>query len=228
MTKIIFGIFAHPDDESFGPSGTLLQETRSGSELHLITITNGSSGTNPDNHPNLGDIRLQEWHNAGTLIGASGMHHLGYSDGNLNNKNMIEIGEKIIDIVLQTIKNVDIDTEIEFMSMDTNGITGHIDHIVAARATLWVFYKLKHQDPRFKQTRLACISEAENPSTNIDWLYMEKGRPEAEIDETVDATQLRQMLIEIIRTHKSQRNDGESHIKNRGDQLGIDHFIVKK
>ena len=37
MKKIIFGIFAHPDDEAFGPSGTLLLETRSGTELHLIT-----------------------------------------------------------------------------------------------------------------------------------------------------------------------------------------------
>ena len=32
MNKIIFGIFAHPDDEAFGPSGALLKAVREGAE----------------------------------------------------------------------------------------------------------------------------------------------------------------------------------------------------
>ena len=44
MKRVIFGIFAHPDDEAFGPSGTLLMETKAGTELHLITLTLGEAG----------------------------------------------------------------------------------------------------------------------------------------------------------------------------------------
>ena len=77
MKKVIFGIFAHPDDEAFGPAGTLIQEVQNGSELHLITITAGEAGSNPDNYDDLGQIRLEEWRRSGELIGATTMTHLG-------------------------------------------------------------------------------------------------------------------------------------------------------
>ena len=59
MQKILFGIFAHPDDEAFGPVAALLDEVEKGTELHLITLTGGENGTNPDNLDNLGEVRLQ-------------------------------------------------------------------------------------------------------------------------------------------------------------------------
>ncbi|HEU4830759.1 MAG TPA: PIG-L family deacetylase, partial [Candidatus Saccharimonadales bacterium] len=111
MKKIIFGIFAHPDDEAFGPAGTLLLETRAGTELHLVTLTAGDAGTNPDNHTDLGKVRLEEWRKAGQLIGASSMHSLKYKDGQLNNLSMIEVGHEIIDLVDKAIDK-DPNTEI--------------------------------------------------------------------------------------------------------------------
>lgn len=75
MSKLVFAIFAHPDDESFGPSGTLLMEAQSGAKVHLISLTAGESGVNPDNQPDLKAIRLNEWNDAGQLIGASGLHY---------------------------------------------------------------------------------------------------------------------------------------------------------
>ncbi len=60
MNKIIVGIFAHPDDEAFGCSPTLIKEASEGSEIHLITLTAGENGCNPDGHNSLGDIRLEE------------------------------------------------------------------------------------------------------------------------------------------------------------------------
>jgi len=134
MKKIIVGIFAHPDDEAFGPAGTLLQETKNGTELHLITLTAGDAGTNPDNVPDLGAVRLQEWKAAGGLLGAKSMEFFGYKDGQLNNNSMIEIGHRIIRHVQEILAEAPADTTVEFMSLDLNGYTGHIDHIVAARA----------------------------------------------------------------------------------------------
>lgn len=225
MRKIIFGIFAHPDDEAFGPSGTLLLETRAGAELHLVTLTAGDAGTNPDNLPDLGKVRLSEWQAAAKLIGASSTHFFGYNDGQLNNLAMIEIGDSIIKLVKSLVTD-ESDIEIEFMTTDLNGITGHIDHIVAARAACFAFYKLKQVDKRFTKIRLSCIPSQSMQKQNTDWLFMESGREENEIDELVDARSVQNEIIQIIRTHHSQRSDGESHIARQGDNLGMNYFIV--
>ncbi len=227
MKKIIFGIFAHPDDEAFGPSGALLLEAKAGNDIHLITLTLGDAGTNPDNVPDLSVVREEEWRKAGGLIGAKSMHYLGYKDGQLNNLSMIEIGDKLISLVsLLTADEAD-DVVIEFMSLDTNGFTGHIDHIVAARAACFAFYRLKVADPRVRRIRLACIGNEDLPTINTDWLYMEAGRQPEEIGDTTDARMHQAEIRAIIRAHYSQRHDAENHINRSQDKLGINYFIVK-
>jgi LmbE family N-acetylglucosaminyl deacetylase len=228
MKKIIFGIFAHPDDEAFIVAGTLLKETQAGSQVHLICLTDGASGTNPDNDnvANLGEARLEEWRRAGQLLGAASMHYLGYSDGQLNNLALLEVAGKIEAIVHELA--YDGQTQIEFMAFDFNGLTGHIDHIVASRAAALAFYQLKANDSRFTKLRLACLPETLYPTTNVDWLYMEAGQTAGEIDETVDARDMRDKILEVIHTHHSQRHDGETMIKTFGDQLGLNYFVVKE
>lgn len=227
MKKILFALFAHPDDEAFGPCGTLLAEAHAGTEIHLILLTSGDAGTNPDNHEDLGTVRLQEWQTAGKLIGATSMRYLGYKDGQLTNHSMIEISQRVIGIITDTLATTPNNIHIELLTNDLNGITGHIDHIVAARAACHVFYQMKQRDKRFKRIRLACLSHQDAPTFNTNWLYMEPGRTKEEIDETIDNSALRDEIIAIIRTHYTQRHDGDYCIAWHGDQLGVDHFIVK-
>jgi LmbE family N-acetylglucosaminyl deacetylase len=227
MKKIIFALFAHPDDEAFGPSATLLLEARAGAELHLILLTSGDGGTNPDNHDDLGAVRLREWRAAGARMNAHAMHYLGYKDGQLNNHSMIEINQRVIELITPIIKDTPADTVIEFITNDLNGVTGHIDHIVAARAACQVFYSMKQHDQRFRRLRMSCLAREDAPNMNTNWLYMEAGRAADEIDEIIDARSVRDDITQIIRAHHTQRADGEYHITRRGDRLGLDHFIVK-
>jgi LmbE family N-acetylglucosaminyl deacetylase len=228
MKKIIFGIFAHPDDEAFVPAGTLLLETRSGAELHLIALTAGDAGMNPDNTEDLAATRLKEWRKAGELIGATSMNCLQYKDGTLGNNDMIAISEQIISRVQQTISdNTSEETQIEFMSLDFNGLTGHIDHIVAARATCFAFYKLKQTSASITRLRLACLPVTAMPNVNTDWIFREPGHLLSEIDETVDVSSVHDEMLEIIHTHLSQRADGEQYIDERGSELDVNYFMVK-
>ena len=227
MKKIIFGIFAHPDDEAFGPAGALLAETQAGNELHLITFTVGDAGTNPDAVPDLGAVREKEWHAAGQLLGASSMHFLGYKDGHLDNQVMIEATDRIIALVKATVADAPADTSIEFMSLDLNGYTGHVDHIVAARAACLAFYRLKKEDDRFSRVLLACVPADVSPTINTDWIFMEPGRTSSEIDEIVDARHLKEDILRVMNTHVSQRADRDYTIKSQGDALGLNYFIVK-
>lgn len=227
MKKIIFGIFAHPDDEAFGPAGTLLMEADTGTEVHLITLTAGNSGMNPDNEADLATVRLQEWKRAGQLIGAEGMHALGYKDGTLSNQDMITVGQELIELISVVIKDEPADTQIELMSMDLNGVTGHIDHIVAGRSACYAFYRLKAQDTRFTRIRLACLSAQQTPKLDTSWIFMEAGRTDDEIDEIVDASSHQDQLRDIVAAHHTQRADGETYLRTMGDQLGMNYFIVK-
>lgn len=225
MHKVIFGIFAHPDDEAFGLAGTLLVEKAAGNEVHLICATAGENGTNPDNVPDLGATRLAEWRSAGQLIGADSMHHLGYEDGRLSNSVYLEIADKIQRIIAPIITDRP-DVEIEFMSIDLNGITGHIDHIVIARVASYLFYRLKGSDSRITRLRLACAPKDRLPTHTCDWLYMEAGRTKQEIGERVDARVHLDTIREIIAAHHSQRTDSATHLKS-GDKVAINYFIVK-
>lgn len=226
MKKIIFGIFAHPDDEAFGPAGTLLMEARAGTEVHLTTLTLGEAGCNPDSAPSIKDLRESEWREAGKRIGAMKMNCLGYADGKLSNASMVEIGNTLVDLLTETLKELPSDVDVELMTIDLNGVTGHIDHIVAARATCWAYYTLKRQDNRLKRLRLVCLPIAHAPEPNIDWVYMEPGRRADEIDEIVDATAYREQIIHVMRAHHSQRVDCEYHLRTFGDSIGMNYFRI--
>ena len=224
MQKILFGIFAHPDDEAFGPAGTLISEVQNGTTLHLITLTDGSNGQNPDNHTDLGEVRLQEWHTAGELLGASSMHHLGYTDGSLCNIDHINIAKQISEIVTQTTNNLS-DIHVEFIVFDLNGFTGHIDHIVASRSACLAFYRLRNDGLPMSRVRLFCWSREDQPSIDTGFVFMEQGRRKDEIHETVDAKQYLDTIHQVMQAHHTQRKDCEWTKKKRGNNLGIDYFI---
>src|SRR5690606_18675117 len=120
MKKIIFGIFAHPDDEAFGPCGTLLTETRAGAELHMFTLTSGEAGQNPDGAPDLGAVRDAEWRTAAKLIGATSMLNLRMRDGRLNNATMQLASSRILQIVRDTVRSHSTPVEAEIITFEPN------------------------------------------------------------------------------------------------------------
>lgn len=231
MQKIIFGIFAHPDDEAFGPCGTLILESQGGAELHLITLTdgNGQKSANPDNVPDLGDVRLEEWKSCAKQLGAHSTHHLGYRDGKLNNDDQPEICRQIEQIVATTIENRASESyEIEFMSFDLNGVTGHIDHIVTSRSVCQSFYSLKARGIPVSRIRLFCLTRTQFPRHDTSFVFMEAGRNDDEIDETIDASSVIDTIYTAMNCHKSQRADQMTLIDKLGDAIAINHFIIKQ
>lgn len=228
MKKVIFGIFAHPDDEAFGPCGTLIQEVKNGSDVHLLLLTYGDAGQNPDNVPDLAAVREREWREAGAAIGATSLRGLGYSDGHLDNIAMQTIATEVEPLVASTIAQYEMPISVEFITLEPNGLTGHIDHIVAARMASFVFYRLKSTGAPLSSIRFYCNSETTAPIHTTDWIYADKGHPEHEIDETIDARHLREQILAVMGCHTTQRADCEHYQTLQGDRLGVDHFIVKQ
>ena len=71
--KRLLAIVAHPDDESFGPGGTLAKYAGEGVEVHLLCATRGESGRHKPGERSqgskLGDIREKELRGAAEVLG---------------------------------------------------------------------------------------------------------------------------------------------------------------
>jgi len=227
VKRILFGIFAHPDDEGFGPSGTLIQEVKSGTELHLICATEGEAGNNPDNLPNLGEVRRDEWQKSCDLIGASSCLQLGYPDSGLSNQYYLEIADKIKAKIQSVIDAQTEPVDLQFMTFDTTGLSGHLDHIAMSLITTFVYQTCKQNLPENVEKtglRYFCIPYSSAPEPNTHWLYMPAGRPDDQIDETHDVSEVFEQKLKVMDSHHTQRNDAKMIKQMRGDGLKTEYF----
>jgi LmbE family N-acetylglucosaminyl deacetylase len=84
----LLAIFAHPDDESFGPGGTLARYARQGVEVHVCTVTDGAAGARRSKVerrgevPSLAHLRQQELACACRVLGVH-LRTLGYRDSGM-------------------------------------------------------------------------------------------------------------------------------------------------
>lgn len=218
MKKILFGVFAHPDDEAFGPSGMLYNAAQDGTEVHLIVVTDGAAGVNSADYADLAAVRLSEWHASGNLIGAKTMKALGYGDGTLSNNLYLEIAQKLIEHIRESITEYAEPTELTILTIDPCGITGHLDHIAVSMMGTYAYLKLRDEPPRactVGKLKYACIANEIAPSANTNWLYMPAGREKSQCDEIVDVNDIYDKKVEIMRAHATQKHDMES-ILSRG------------
>jgi LmbE family N-acetylglucosaminyl deacetylase len=127
----VLAIFAHPDDETFGPAGTRAMLSQN-HETGLITLTRGESGSLGISKE-LGPEKLAEKRSA-ELQCAAGSLDIGYLQiYDLPDKKLSEIPyRKGLTLIKSEIKKFIPDIVITFHE---NGISGHPDHKMVTR---WV------------------------------------------------------------------------------------------
>jgi LmbE family N-acetylglucosaminyl deacetylase len=103
MAKRILFLLAHPDDETFGPGGTIAKYAREGHQVHLLAATRGEAGMLGDppvtDREHLGEVRSAELEAAAAVLGAAQVHHLGFSDGKLAETPMELLVEGAVELV---------------------------------------------------------------------------------------------------------------------------------
>jgi LmbE family N-acetylglucosaminyl deacetylase len=74
--RTLLAVFAHPDDESFGPGGTLARYAVEGMDVHLVCATNGKVGVmgkeSMAGYCDPADRRIAELRCAASQLGLSG------------------------------------------------------------------------------------------------------------------------------------------------------------
>jgi LmbE family N-acetylglucosaminyl deacetylase len=144
----LLAVVAHPDDESFGPGGTLALYAARGVRVHVVCATRGELGSAPPEvmhgHASVADMREAELRCAASQLGLSNLQILGYRDsgmqGSPDNQHPQALAAAPVDEVAARIVRWmrELRPQVVITS-DPIGGYGHPDHIAVNRATLKAF-----------------------------------------------------------------------------------------
>lgn len=130
--RTVLGVFAHPDDETFGPGATLARLAGEGHAVHLLTATRGEAGTIGVSaslgRQELARVREAELVAACAALGIHPPEILPLPDYGLSRLDE----ETLLRPFVRKIRSVRPDI---LLSFHADGISGHLDHrTVTARA----------------------------------------------------------------------------------------------
>lgn len=203
-------IFAHPDDEAFGPSGTIAKFSQD-RDVYILCATRGDA--NGDRK--LGQIRSKELELSAKILGVKKVYFLKFTDGTLSNS----IYHKLANEISGILEKLRPDTLITFEPL---GISGHIDHITVSLVTTYVFGKLKF----VKSLLYHCLTKEERKYFGAYFIYFPPGYKKKDINKIVDVSEVWDKKIKAIKAHKSQRQDAQTILKIMKKQPKEEHFLL--
>lgn len=140
---------AHPDDESFGPAGTIVRYASQGVAVHYLCATRGEAGhVDPallEGASSPAELRTRELVCAAHHLGLAAVHFLGYRDSGMENTPenqnpaclfqapLEEVIERITGLIRQIRPQV-------VLTFDPSGGSLHPDHIKMNQATTLAFH----------------------------------------------------------------------------------------
>ncbi len=190
----LFAIFAHPDDETFRPGGTLALLARSGVKVHVLTLTHGEAGSCgepalciPDELPG---VREHELCCACAALGIEPPRLLSYPDGGLTDADPERVGADILAVARQVHPQA-------LLSFGPDGLSGHPDHIIVGQWAAEIFRSTEE---------LAALYTVAVPQSLATRLGMKQVHPVP--DETlalaVDVTSVWERKLAAMRCHATQ------------------------
>ncbi len=197
MRKTVLCVIAHPDDEAFGPSGTLAKLAVN-HDVHIVCVTDGAS--DPRFHAiggkKLSDLRVEELHASAVVIGAKKVHLLHFQDGTLNNNIYHEVAEKLTVLVKQYKPSLLITTELR-------GVSGHLDHVAVAMITSYVYRKNRSIDAIWYN----CVSKSSSSLMKNYFVFFPEGFDKNDVDLVVNIRSVFSKKIAAALCHKTQMKD---------------------
>ncbi len=198
--KPLVCVFAHPDDESFGPGGAIAKFAKE-RDVYIVCVTSGDADkqfTN-HNHMELGDMREKELLEAAKILGVKKVDFLKFKDGSLCNNNYHQVADKIREKLIEYQPDT-------VMTFDFNGISGHLDHVAVAMVTCFVVRKLDFVE----SVLLFCESkEPINEIRNDYFIYVPHGYTRDQVDLIIDYADDWDTVVKAMYAHTSQRSDAE-------------------
>lgn len=203
--KTLVGVFAHPDDEIFGPGGSLIHFGRS-QDVYLVCATNGDRRE-----------RKQELIAAVKVMGVKGVEFLNFSDGSLCNNNYhrlaAAIKKKLIKYRPETV-----------MTLEPRGVSGHLDHVAVSLVTTYVVKKMKSVKKLLYFCELDSTMKLLQKNFGEYFIYVPPGYGRNEIDLVINTESYWQQRQRAMACHKSQRGDSNRIVQTLKMLPKREHF----
>ncbi len=200
----VTAIFAHPDDESFGPGGTLalLADKH---PVEIICATRGEQGLNHSgaHHDHISAIRSREVGQAAEILGIQKVHFLDFIDGTLCNKLYHEVADKVERILNASRPQT-------LITYEPLGVSGHLDHIAMSLITTFV----ARRSPFVRRVLYFCVSREESGLIKDYFIYFPPGLDREKADLRVDIAPTWERKVRAIKAHRSQNKDVRMILEN--------------
>ncbi len=189
----LLAVFAHPDDETFGPGGTLARYALTGHTCRLVTFTRGEAGSlGPAKYltpEELGRLRSAELERAVSALQLSS-HRL----CDLPDKKLAALPpETGLAIIRQEIEAFEPDLVLTFHK---DGISGHPDHQAVAH---WCLQAVREATG----PRLLGYGIAESQAHLVGFRRL-RPIPDTEVTHVIDVSSYLEYKLRAIECHKSQ------------------------
>lgn len=213
--KKILGIFAHPDDDVFGPGGTLLKLANQGNLIYEIFLTSGDAGYSSKdklNKKTIGKKREQESLLSGKILGVKKMWFLRYKDGLLSN-NLYHKVAADLEKLIQKIKPD------YLLTYEWRGVSGHIDHVFTSFVVSFLAKKM----------RLCVLYYGLIDSEKVFsdyFIFFPPGYKKRDFDLLVNIEEVYEMKKKAILCHKSQIKDVKQIIRSQENKEKIEAFFL--
>jgi LmbE family N-acetylglucosaminyl deacetylase len=203
----IFGVWAHPDDETYLSAGLMARAVRAGDRVVCITATRGELGSPdeerwPSGAP-LAAVRTAEMEVALAQLGVTEHHWLDYPDGGCADVDQDEALRRVTALM----DDVQPDTVLTF---GPDGMTGHTDHQAVSRWATEAFARVGKPGAALGYaTHTPDWVERFEPALESVGAYMDDTRtPQTPLEEMLHAVRLEGELLEqklrAIRSMTSQ------------------------
>lgn len=219
----VVAMFAHPDDEAFGPAGTLALLAKD-HDVSIIVGTNGEAGENhhPDKSLHILEIRRQEVTTSAKILGVKEVYFLDLPDGHLNNTiygDALKKAEKIV-------KEIKPETIVTF---EHHGLTGHIDHVFMSRVATSIYEGCEF----VKEIWYYCFEKQMRDHIQNYYrmknfhVYFPKGYRDDQVDKVVDVSETWNQKMGAIHAHISQNADRQAYLESYTYAPNKEFFFVK-
>jgi LmbE family N-acetylglucosaminyl deacetylase len=216
--RCLLAIFAHPDDETYRPGGTLALLAQAGAHVHLLTFTRGEAGACGDPPlcapEELPALRERELRCACAVLGIAPPQLLDYADGHLVEADP----EALIVHIMAAIE----DTGAQILlSFGPDGLSGHPDHVTVGRCAAEAFRRVEG---------LAALYTVAVPVSLAEALDMRQVRavPDDQIALAVDVSAAWETKLAAIRCHATQLGASpmmQAPVERQRRFFGVEHFV---